>query len=145
MAELKWYVYQFFHGEDCIYVGKGSGKRFNVQKRRFEGFVGRITAYFMNEVDCLSHETTLIKTIAPAFNKAQMPKQSSPWMYSLLPQSSKDDREFYIWCNAIGTRAMAARVILSKPWSWLRQNNIDINALTSKVGGYKGVYYGSYC
>jgi hypothetical protein len=135
MAEIanshwKYYVYQFYIGSVCVYVGKGSGKRFASQSIRFKHCVGKITAYFKKEEDALIHEAALIADIAPAYNKALMPANAKPWKYVLLPERDKD---FYVWCEAIGTRQMATRLLLSKSWEHLRKYGVDIKSLLSKL------------
>ena len=109
-ATWKWYVYQFFAADGvCVYVGKGSNDRFKRQSKRFKGFSGAITAYFESERDAFDHERALIIDLSPSFNKAMMPVKPKPWLYMLLPE----DKDFYAWCAILGTRAMAARVLLS--------------------------------
>lgn len=135
----RWYVYKFFLNDLCVYVGKGCGKRFDSQKRRFAGFSGVKVASFKLEADALAFEKAQIVELAPQFNKIHMPAKPSPWKYRLLPE----DKDFYSWCDAIGTRAMAARVLLSKPWSFLEEKGLNINRLINKVGPFNGVYYGA--
>ena len=60
----KYYVYQFYKNGLCVYVGKGSNKRFNVQSLRFKDCTGSIVAYFINEQESLIHENMLILNIA---------------------------------------------------------------------------------
>lgn len=106
----KWYVYQFFSGDGvCVYVGKGCGDRFKTQQKRFAEFIGFISASFREEAAALAHEKSLIITLAPQCNKALMPIKAEPWKYRNLP----DDKDFQLWCSIIGTRAMAARVLLA--------------------------------
>jgi len=138
----KYYVYQFFSGDVCVYVGKGSGNRFSAQSRRFSEFRGEIVKRFNDEKEALSYERGLIKKLTPSHNKAQNSGMSEPWKYSIVPKS---DRDFYAWCSVIGTKEMAARVVLSKPWSYLRKIDVNINGLVSKVENFCGVYYGARC
>lgn len=107
--KAKWYVYKFFSDDDCVYVGKGSGKRFYYQTQRFKMYRGQIVACFFEEEDALSYEKANIIELAPAFNKAMMPAKPSPWKYEQLP----DERDFDSWCSALGTKAMAGRVLAS--------------------------------
>lgn len=109
MAAWKYYCYKFFADNTCVYVGKGSGKRFNVQARRFKEFQGHIVAYFSDEKNAYAYEKAQILELAPPFNKALMPEAPEPWKFRLLPE----DKDFYAWSDAIGTRAMAARVLLN--------------------------------
>ena len=108
IPKWKWYVYKFFSKDVCVYVGKGSNRRFNYQQRRFAEFDGHIVAYFDNESDALSFEKAQILELAPQLNKALMPDTPCPWKVKLMP----DDKDFYSWCDAIGTRAIAARILL---------------------------------
>ena len=139
----KYYVYQFFHQDKCIYVGKGCGKRFDVQRKRFAEFKGQITAYFIDENTALNHERALIYFLAPSFNVMLQPEKAEPWKYSLLPYK---DSDLYAWVEMLGTREMAARILLAKPWSFLKDFGINISALISKVdNNFVGTYHGARC
>lgn len=140
--EWKYYVYQFFSNEICIYVGKGSNNRFKTQQKRFNQFHGKIIAYFKAEKDALAFERGLILSLAPSHNISCNPETPEPWKYSLVPIN---DCDFIAWCEMLGTRQMAARVLLAKPWSYLTKNNIKIKELVSKVDNYLGVYHGQRC
>ncbi len=118
--EWKWYVYKFYSGETCVYVGKGCGSRFSCQSKRFKDFNGHIVACFKNESDALSYEKGQILELAPQLNKAHMPEIPKPWTVRLLPE----DRDFYSWCSSIGTRAVAARICL-KYWWMIPSSNLD--------------------
>jgi hypothetical protein len=83
----------------------------------------------------------LIKLLAPVFNKIHNEGVAEPWRYSLLPI---DDKDLFLWMKHLGTRQVAARVLLAKPWSKLRKYNIDPIELLSKVE-YEGAYYGERC
>jgi hypothetical protein len=136
----KYYVYQFFEHGICVYVGKGSNDRFNNQRRRFNKSVGYIIAYFISEEDSLIHENMLIKQLMPPYNKALMPKYANPWTKSLVPERNMD---FYAWCNAIGNRQMAIRVLLSRDWISLSKYNVDIKTLLSKLDPWCEVLNGT--
>lgn len=127
-TKWKWYVYKFFSGETCVYVGKGCKRRFNQQAKRFHEFSGSIVAYFKDEQDALSYEKANILEFAPQLNKAMMPDTPKPWTVRNLP----DDKDFYAWCDAIGTRAMAARILMK--YSYLFE--------PSKVEQIREVAYG---
>jgi hypothetical protein len=129
-APWRFYVYQFFNLEACIYVGKGSGARFANQCRRFKGYDGRIIAYFRDEQSALDHERALILELAPAFNKALMPAEAKPWLKAILPEKEGD---FSSWCEVLGTKQMAARVLLSKDWFELKRYGVDIKRVLSKL------------
>lgn len=124
----KYYVYKFFSGDVCVYVGKGCNGRFKSQQARFKEFTGFIVAYFINEEAALAYEKLQILELAPQLNKAMMPVSPKPWTVKLLP----DDKDFNTWCDAIGTKAIAARICL-KYW-WLCDQ--------SKIEGLRKVAYG---
>lgn len=126
----KYYVYQFTKHEKIVYVGKGCNKRFNVQSKRFNDCVGNIIAFFKTEQDALNYETALIKKYKPSYNKLQVPSTAAPWKYALLPEKDKD---FYVWCEVLGTKQMSLRVLLSKSWSSLKEYGIDVKRLLSKL------------
>lgn len=137
----KWYVYKFFSKDVCVYVGKGSGSRFACQRNRFKEFHGVIVAYFKEEPDALAYEKSQILAIAPELNKALVPVTVSPWKIRLLP----DEKDFQSWCDALGTREMAARILAAKPWSYLANKGIDIKSILSKIDNFHGVYHGERC
>ena len=116
----KYYVYKFFKGDVCVYVGKGCNNRFKSQQKRFVEFYGTIVAFFISEDAALSYEKAQILELAPQLNKAMMPDAPKPWTVRLLP----DDKDFYAWCDSIGSRAMAARVCL-KYWWLCDQSKIE--------------------
>lgn len=74
------------------------------------------------------YERVQIKEHAPQFNKAQMPNTPCPWKYALLPK----DKDWDTWCNALGARQMAARVVLAKG-RVVEQFGIDYDWLVNKV------------
>lgn len=131
-APWKWYVYKFFRGDECVYVGKGSGSRIKAQAKRFAEFSGHVVACFKKEEDALLYEKTQIMELAPQLNKALMPSEPQPWRVRLMP----DDKDFAAWCEAIGTREMAARILVAKGESALKQFNVDYKALISKLEHY---------
>jgi len=124
----KWYVYKFYLDDVCVYVGKGSGNRFKAQQRRFKTLRGEIVSCYKIEQDALDSENALIKELCPQFNKALMPVMPEPWKYSLLP----DDKSFYAWCIALGTRQMAARILLAKGRS-IEKYGVDYKAIEKIV------------
>ena len=136
----KYYVYQFFLDDVCVYVGKGSGFRFKTQEKRFNLYKGMIVAYFLTERDALTHEMMLIKMLKPQLNKALMPEKPEPWLYQVLPDK---DTEFYAWCNALGTRQMAVRVMLSFNHNIIKYKyGVDIKHFLSKLDPWCEVFNG---
>jgi rhodanese-related sulfurtransferase len=110
-------------GDRVVYVGKGRGKRFAVQQRRFKHCTGEIFASMLSEEAALAEERRLIELHKPEFNLAYTTHVAEPWKLTLLPQNDKD---FYYWCDAIGTRAMAARILLKK--------GINVKQMISRIG-----------
>ena len=126
----RYYVYKFYLKDVCVYVGKGSGNRFKVQSRRFKEYFGQIEVCFAKEQDALEYEIGEIIKFAPMLNKTHMPVVPEPWKVMILPAN---DKEFYAWCNAIGTRQMALRVLLSKDWLALKKLGFDAKSYLSKL------------
>ena len=131
----KYYVYRFDSPTACIYVGKGCGRRFDIQRKRFTEYRGHIVAYFKTEQDAFTHELSLIKQLAPAVNKTGNQGMKEPWIHILIPDSTT---EFYAWCEALGTRQMAIRAVLSRDWNALRGLGVDIKMLLSKLDPWCG-------
>lgn len=67
MAEAKFYVYCFTDAEGCLYVGKGSGRRFATQRRRF-GCDGKIIERFTSERKAYEAERRYIAQLQPRAN-----------------------------------------------------------------------------
>ena len=67
-SEKKFYVYRIL-GEmgETVYIGKGSGRRLEKQKRRF-GAEGEIIAEFGTERQAYSHERKLVADLNPPLN-----------------------------------------------------------------------------
>ena len=127
MKPWKFYVYRFDMGNNCIYIGKGCDKRFELQKKRFKTYSGHIVAYFATEKDALIHEGALIKSLGPAFNKV-MNRNPRPWLCALLPES---DRDLPYWFEAIGSRQVAARILLLWNWLSISKYGVDVKKLLS--------------
>jgi hypothetical protein len=138
----KFYVYQFFCGDKCVYVGKGSGNRFKTQCKKFKGYEGKIIACMFSEQKALDLEKELIFSLCPPFNKAMNDGKGEPWKYKIVPDANND---FYVWCNALGTRQMALRILLSRDWNSLKKFGIDIKELLSKLDPFCEVLRGARC
>jgi hypothetical protein len=68
MAEKpKFYVYKFSDHDGVVYVGKGSGRRFNVQQRHF-GCDGEIVDWFLTEAAAYAAERRYIADLQPRVN-----------------------------------------------------------------------------
>lgn len=122
----KWYVYRFFQGDTCVYVGKGSGSRLARQTRRFKQCRGELVASFWEERDALVFEASLIKELAPPFNKS-MNEGAEPWLYRIVPEN---DRDLEVWTQSIGGRQMSRRILLSFDWRIIaKQYGVNIREL----------------
>lgn len=122
----KFYLYRFMRGDVVVYIGKGSGKRFDVQRRRFKGCHGEVFACMFSEEAAIAEEAHLIALHKPEFNATHAGRQAEPWKITLLPVNDRHDREFYRWCDILGTRAMAARILVKK--------GINVKDIISRVG-----------
>lgn len=69
MAAWRFYVYEILEGEECVYVGKGSGTRLASQRRRFKR-EGREICRFKIEAEAYMFERGLIFRRKPRFNIA---------------------------------------------------------------------------
>jgi hypothetical protein len=61
------YVYAFFDGETCLYVGKGTGRRIKTQQRRF-GCEGVVLRTFATEAAAYNFEAREIERRKPTHN-----------------------------------------------------------------------------
>lgn len=62
------YVYRIFDLTETVYIGKGSGRRFQAQKRKFARD-GEIMAYFDKEFQAFAYEIEMIAKFKPSQNK----------------------------------------------------------------------------
>lgn len=95
------YVYQFTRAGSAVYVGKGTGTRFQTQCRRFADCEGEIVKWFHSETAAFKHEERLIAKLNPSDNivaggrgaRARKPK----WQREM---------------EAVGLRRYSARLLL---------------------------------
>lgn len=107
MADERFYVYQLTHGDEIMYVGKGSGTRLQRQIHDF-GLKGSVIARFKREKDAYAHEIHVIADLSPRLNRhaGGNGNMATP---AKRHARSKDE----ILMNRIGTRAYAARFLLA--------------------------------
>lgn len=105
MAAKRFYVYKFAQDGVTLYVGKGSGRRFAAQCRRF-GFVGEIVRYCRSERDAYAQEVRLIKQLNPTLN------QNSGGGGSWSARRTIRRPKWLIEMEKVGTRVYAARELL---------------------------------
>lgn len=104
-VRAKHYVYELFDADGTImYVGKGSGRRFDVQKKKY-CLDGRIVQWFGTEAKAYSAEISHIAKVCPPLNKVKggngcrTAKTRIPKWQAVI--------------EAIGTRIYAARLLLA--------------------------------
>lgn len=101
--ETRFYVYRLFDRHETVYIGKGSGRRLEVQQAKFQ-LPGEVVKRFAREADAYAYEVQLISDLRPTRNihpggngnkasKRRIPK----WLSEM---------------NKIGTRAYGARLLL---------------------------------
>ena len=101
------YVYELLTDDgNILYVGKGSGKRLDVQKKAHQAN-GVEVARFKKESDAYAYEVERIKSASPMLNKCAGGNGSR----CTAKRESKSS--FQKQMEAIGSKAMAARL-------WLR-------------------------
>jgi hypothetical protein len=126
----KFYVYAIKDEEGAIvYIGKGSGRRFEVQKKNFKLF-GEILETFASERLAYAKEVELISLHKPSLNKCKGGNGCTVTKKRLV----KQDYEKLI--ERIGSRAYAARLLLS--YNKMNPKVID----QSKVDLFREVAYG---
>ena len=101
------------------------------------GFVGQLqltgcAAQEIEERDALIYEKAQILELTPQLNKTHMTVTPKPWTVQLLP----DHKDTEAWCSTIGTREMAARVLVAKGRHALKRYGIDFKMLSSKLENY---------
>lgn len=106
----EFYVYRIFDGFETVYVGKGSGRRLDHQKRKF-GLPGEIVEGCKSDDHAFSREVFWIKQLQPTSNKLRggnggrvRPKPICRDEKRFLKELAEIDR--------IGSRRYAARMLL---------------------------------
>ena len=126
----KFYVYAIKNEEGSIvYIGKGSGRRFEVQKKNFK-LSGEILEKFASEKLAYEKEVEFISLHKPSLNKCK----GGNGCTAIKKRIVKQDYEKLI--ERIGSRACAARLLLS--YNKVNPKMID----QSKVDLFREVAYG---
>jgi len=126
----KFYVYAIKNEEGSIvYIGKGSGRRFEVQKKNFK-LSGEILETFASEKLAYAKEVEFISLHKPILNKYK----GGNGCTAIKKRIVKQDYEKLI--ERIGSRACAARLLLS--YNKVNPKMID----QSKVDLFREVAYG---
>lgn len=106
--ETRAYVYKIERDGQVIYIGKGTGRRFHNQKRRFGGDDGSaIIERCKSETHAFKRERELIAEMGPQLNKCA--GGNGGRKKRVYYRRSKDE----MLMAKIGTRAFAARVLLA--------------------------------
>lgn len=102
----RFYVYEIFHDDLCLYIGKGSSSRLRAQIKAFN-CQGREIARFKFEKDSYEFEKVLISERRPFLNKnpGGIGSYATKKRKVRLPKWEKD-------FNLIGPRRFAARALL---------------------------------
>ena len=126
----KFYVYAIKNEQGSIvYIGKGSGRRFEVQKKNFK-LSGEILETFATEKLAYAKEVEFISFHKPSLNKCKGGNGCTATKKRIV----KQDYEKLI--ERIGSRACAARLLLS--YNKVNPSLID----QSKVDLFREVAYG---
>ena len=126
----KFYVYAIKSEQGSIvYIGKGSGRRFEVQKKNFK-LSGEILETFATEKLAYAKEVEFISLHKPSLNKCKGGNGCTATKKRIV----KQDYEKLI--ERIGSRACAARLLLS--YNKVNPSLID----QSKVDLFREVAYG---
>ena len=103
----RFYVYELIDASGVVqYVGKGSGRRLDVQKRKF-ALDGRIVRSFDREAKAYAFEVAHIAAAKPIQNICKGGNGSTATKTRFV----KD--VFYRLYDQIGSRALAARLVLA--------------------------------
>lgn len=109
--DIRFYVYRFIDADGVVaYVGKGSGRRFSSQFNKLD-MTGDIVSWHKKESDAYAAEVSLISELSPYMNKY---KGGNGAKATQKKKARKD--KFYLLCEKIGTKAVAARILLNFRW-----------------------------
>lgn len=103
---MRFYVYELMHGDQCMYIGKGSDYRLANQKSAF-GLKGHEIAYFRREQDAYKFEREMIAERSPWLNRHPGGNGSRVTPIR-APRMTKEIRRI----QEIGSRAYAAMLVL---------------------------------
>ncbi|MFN7002193.1 MAG: hypothetical protein ACK4NW_02040 [Roseinatronobacter sp.] len=104
------YVYAFRDAVSIQYIGKGTGRRFSVQAKRFSDLQGEILATFTTESAAYNMEAKLIAKHRPALNRVsggggaitRRQAKASGWFQKALAE-----------IEAVGSRRWVAQQLLT--------------------------------
>jgi hypothetical protein len=107
-SRKRFYVYMLYETPEVVlYIGKGSGRRFKTQLRRFH-LSGRIVREFDCEREAFKCEQALIAASRPELNKNK--GGSGGWKRYKAPKVRKLPNQALI--DRLGTRVYCARMLL---------------------------------
>lgn len=107
----KSYVYALTKDGQILYIGKGTSRRLAQQRTNF-GLDGHELARFKTEQDAYNFERIAISHHNPWLNKH--PGGNGSWSQpSTQPKMDRQTRDDYELMKRIGTKAFAARILLS--------------------------------
>lgn len=126
--EQRFYVYEIFKDAELLYIGKGSGRRLQTQKKNFNAD-GRVIEWFFSEEKAYSFEKKQIAQKSPPLNRHKGGNGS---------KAQKIKREVKpLWfkeIESLGSRKYAARL-------WLKFAPLNMRS-SSIVESIRGVAYG---
>jgi hypothetical protein len=114
----RFYVYHIMDGQDVVYVGKGSGRRSQVQARKF-GLPCVIVERFHSESKAYAKEVEMISSIRPKLNKHVGGNGSK----AIKSRKTKDkwQRTF----ERIGAQRYSAMLVIAYGKKLLPQSKLD--------------------
>jgi hypothetical protein len=107
------YVYGFSVAGKFVYIGKGSGRRFEAQIKNFSHIpqcIGGIIADFSRERSAYDKEAKMIALHKPTLNKVKGGGGSLKRIFA--PKMPAAERAMYREMEKLGTRVYAARMLL---------------------------------
>lgn len=138
---MKFYVYRAFDGHETLYVGKGSGRRINQQRKRFRCEV-EIIERCSTDDEAFTAERKWIALLKPSENKnagGAGGRVAAKPLTNEQRRAAREHKRFLNEYQTVGPRRYVARFLLRKVdernCERLGVSKVDVNRLREVANG----------